>query len=120
MASSTHRPSPIVLKCSTIFLTIQDDSGGEVVVLRGDCIGHCEKKSSHEHVSFMNGLQSCLNLPIKSNVNGNKERESTVSCILILIYCLDEKFVVVHNKYSKIPSSSMPLQLMCEGHVFFV
>ena len=65
--------------------------------------------------------QSCLNLPIKSIVNGNKKRESTVSCILILIWCLNKNIVIVNNKCLEIPpSSSVPLQLVCEDHVFFV
>jgi hypothetical protein len=35
-----------------IFLScIQGDSGGKIQVLGGDSIGHCEKKSSYEHVS---------------------------------------------------------------------
>jgi hypothetical protein len=29
---------------------IQDDSGGKVNTLGGSSTGHCEKKSSHEHV----------------------------------------------------------------------
>ena len=51
VASSTHRPSPIV------FLIIQGDSGGEIIVLRDDCIGHCEEKSLYEHVSFLIGYR---------------------------------------------------------------
>jgi hypothetical protein len=29
---------------------IQGDSGGKVNILGGDSIGHCEEKSSYEHV----------------------------------------------------------------------
>jgi len=81
VASSTHHPSPIV------FLTIHGDSGGEAIVLRGDCIGHCEKKMFIWTCVFSEWLprRSCLNLPIRSFVNGNIEIESTVSCILVLI-----------------------------------
>jgi hypothetical protein len=32
-------------------LNIQSDSGGKVNIFGGHSISHCEKKSSHEHVS---------------------------------------------------------------------
>jgi hypothetical protein len=43
---------------------IQGDSGGKINILGGDEIGHCEKKSSYEHVSNSEWLPtySCLNL----------------------------------------------------------
>jgi hypothetical protein len=43
---------------------IKGDSGGKVIILGGDSIGHCEKNSSYEHVSNSEWLprQSCLNL----------------------------------------------------------
>lgn len=30
---------------------MQDDSGGKVIILGGDSIGHCLKRSSSEHVA---------------------------------------------------------------------
>jgi hypothetical protein len=43
---------------------IQGDIGGKVNILGDDTIGHCEKKSSYEHVSNSEWLRrySCLNL----------------------------------------------------------
>jgi hypothetical protein len=48
-------------------LNIQGDSEGTVSILRGDSIGHCEKKSSYEHVSNSEWLPtySCLILLTK-------------------------------------------------------
>jgi hypothetical protein len=70
---------------------IQGDSGGNITILRGDIINHCEKKSAHAHISYSEWLPrySCFNLQIKKSiVNGYKERELAVNIVLILIWCL--------------------------------
>ena len=35
---------------------IQGDSEGNITILKGDIIDHCEKKSLHEHVSHSEWL----------------------------------------------------------------
>ena len=43
---------------------IQGDSGGKVSIFGGYSVGHCEKNTSHEHVSISEQLWrwSCVNL----------------------------------------------------------
>jgi len=50
-------------KCCQIYILLRD-SGGKVNSFGGDSIGHCEKKSSYDHVSNSERLpaQNCLNL----------------------------------------------------------
>jgi hypothetical protein len=53
---------------------IQGDSGGKVNILGGDSIGHCEEKSSYEHVYISEWLprEGCLNLQTQNTVCSNK------------------------------------------------
>jgi len=72
---------------------VQGDSG-QVNILSGDSIGHCEEiRVIADRISKN-----------KSIVNSNKEK--ILSVILILIQCLNNKSVAVRNKCSKIPPST--------------
>jgi hypothetical protein len=55
----------------------------------------------------------------KSNMNDHKEELITVKFILILLWCLNDNFVTVHNKCLKIPpSSSVHFDNLC-GRITF-
>jgi hypothetical protein len=41
----------LYIRISAINLITQGDSGRRVNILEGDSVSHCEKRSSHEHVS---------------------------------------------------------------------
>ena len=55
-----------------------------------------------------NGYRDRAGRTYKNIVNGNKEMEITCCLFyfLFVIWCLNEKFVTVHNKCSKIPPST--------------
>jgi hypothetical protein len=59
-----NRSQEISKKFGVCVFQIQGDSGGKVIVLGGDSIGHCLKKSSNEHVANSEWLlrYNCLNL----------------------------------------------------------
>jgi len=46
-----NRSQEISKKFEVYVFQIQGDSGGTVIVLGGDSIGHCLKKSSNEYVA---------------------------------------------------------------------
>jgi hypothetical protein len=72
--------------------------------VEGDSIGSFEdKKSFYEHVSNSKWLLrlSCLNQQIPNHLVLKKVK--FLLFILILIQCLNDKFVTVHNKCSQIP-----------------
>jgi hypothetical protein len=67
------------------FGAIQDDSGENVSILGGDCIGHREgKKGSYEHMSNSERLPSdrSLNLQIKKTVLMMIKKENLLLLIL--------------------------------------
>jgi len=51
-----------------------DNSGGKVIILGGDIVGHYGKKNPYGHVSNLNGYQDrgVLIYRYKDIVNGNK------------------------------------------------
>jgi hypothetical protein len=78
----------------------------KVNILRGDSIGHFKKKFRMNMCLLLNGYRDrALRMyKYKSTVKGDNEREITYC--LALISCLNDKFVTVHNKCSKIPPST--------------
>jgi hypothetical protein len=83
----------------TAFNIIQGDSGGNVIILRGDGIRRFEKRNKSLYQYMSNSELNCLKLQIQSLWMVLKNRNYV---ILILIHFLNE-FVTVHNKCWQIP-----------------
>jgi len=89
--------------------SIQGDSKGNVNILGGDSVGQCEKKISYMHVSNSERTERELfeSANKKNILNGNREMEITVNFNFnimfkrYIFYTKTDKFVAVHNKYSK-------------------
>jgi hypothetical protein len=80
---------------------ILGDSGEKVKILGGDSTGHCEKKVHTNMCLILSGYWITAPWIYKYKSNGYKEKLLTVNPISILIWCLNEKLVTIHNKFLK-------------------
>jgi hypothetical protein len=78
---------------------VQGDSGGKVNFLGGKIVRHRERNVCMNMCLILNGYwdRDVWIYKYRSIVNGNKEKVLTVKCILITIWCINDKFVTIHS-----------------------
>jgi hypothetical protein len=95
--STIHGISPVC---------IQGDSKRNVNIFGGVTVGQCQKKEVHMNMCVYSWLVSETELSESTHSQSLLIVNKEITVSFILISCLYDKFVIVYNKFSKIPPSN--------------